>query len=803
MRIIMGGMSQPTLDGSTVRIRQAMSDPVPTCSLNLIDNTSSIVPVAMQELLVIDDQVYPNPTINYFLNPSLNPYNGGGWLITMTGTGRSYATVVGGGVAVTYTNYGGFPTDIFLTSTAPPIGQIVVGQSYTASIYVQGSSSPTNLKASIQLIWQDGTGNTTGSQTFTGPTPVSTSLVRYSVQGVAPAGTMTAQMTLSVIQTNNTNSGVVTFTQAQFEPDWIPTLAYPTPFCGPSQTNCQQLPLGYWIRQYRKFAGFVTHSTNGSYHGNVRTVSVDAVGYAWLMGTIVVNNTFASQTDAQIISTLLSTYLTSNYYVSPTALVTTTYVVTGASITTYDSNWDDLRTLFDGLASQSGFYWTVDNYWNMIYAPPGYFAASIALICDDSSTPNMTTTFPGYEFSSEMDYTQPGSTVLVLGNGTNSAKVIDGNTTRINGINSGYYLPTGSSYMRKVNEGTLGSNADCVIRGIADMLQYDSPRGLYHVRTNVELIAGESIQITSATEGLTASSQLIQTVQSSWMGTSETLQDYWEYQSDLGAVNRATVNILSRLFRLTNSNSTAVAIGTTSLAVFENLGLNDVPTAGTISTQYQAVVLADHPLGYFRLNELLGSTCDDISGNAYAGIYHGGFTLAQVGLLTTIPGNSTLFDGSTGYVSNSVIPVPTGAHVWSLEGWCRVSALPAATYCALLGWGNRSAQQMGVLFLHNAAGTHQFVLSTFAGDITGTTVVAINTDYYVVGTYDGASTRLYVNGSLEAGPTAFTMNMTATFASIGADGSSPTDWFSGYLQDCAFYNTLLSPTQIAAHYAAR
>lgn len=564
MKVIVGNVYQPTLEGSSVKITRSASDPVPTCTLNLVDNTSSIAITAMSELLVLDDQVIPNPTVNMLQNPSLNPF-ATSWTTTAI-SGATYSQNGGGGLIITLANVGLGSAPGISQQTLP--GSVIPGQTYTASVYVQGSSSPTNFFAKITLNWFDAGGNVVGSSTvFNGPTPPSTSLVRYSVTATAPAGASVAAVGAAANATNATNSGVVTFTQPQLEPNWFPTLSYPLPWCGPAQTNCRQLPLGLWIRQYRKFAGFVTHDVNGNYKGNVRTVQVDAVGYAWLCGTILCNDSFTNTNDNTIMTTLLNKYLKSG----GVNMLTTTSVIQGYQLSNLQSNWDDLRTIFDNLAAQSGFYWTFDFYWNAIYAPPGFFSLAFSLICDHSATPDNVTTFPAYTFSDESDYTQPGATILVIGNGTNVAEVVDPDVSAQLGIISGYSLPTGTSWMRKVNESTLNSVADCTRRGEAELIQYAGSRGIVHLKTNVELIAGYSVPVTSSTDGLNRTNLLLQQVTATWIGTDGTLTDEWEYTADLGATNRAATNIISRIFRATTRGTSAPAISTTTAAVMETV----------------------------------------------------------------------------------------------------------------------------------------------------------------------------------------------------------------------------------------
>jgi hypothetical protein len=626
-------------------------------------------------------------------------------------------------------------------------------------------------------------------------------LHRYSITSTAPAGAAYVQILLNVKGASGTNSGTITFTNAQFEPDWIPTLSYPTPFCGPSQTNCRQLPLGFWIRQYRKFAGFVTNISPNSYHGNARTISISAVGYAWLAGLIIGNDTFSNKTDAQIFTTLLNKYFVSN----GTAMCTTTNVITGVTVSSMVLNWDDIRTVDDNLCGLSSFFWTIDYYWNAIYAPPGYLSMPISLLCDNSGPPDMVTTFPAYNFSSQLDATQPGSNIIVLGNGSNAAQVIDPSQVANIAQICGYSLPPTTSWMRKVNDATLNSASDCTQRGIAELIQYDNPRTLATLSTNVELLAGYGISITSSTDGFNQTTLLIQQVTASWLGTDETLTDEWEYQANLGAVFRAATNMISRIYRRTNLNTSAPSLGTPTLALIEQIGIKDSTGTGSLVNNYASVVLADTPIGYYRFAEITGTIADDISGNANQGTIHAGPTLEVATLLTDAADSTdkaiTFASASTQYVGVPMSMTPLGAHAWSLECWFNMASIPLTTgNYVVMGWGNLATHQQALLAVKVAAGPVVSFLLTTDGTDLNTGTVSGATTYHMVGTYDGTNLRLYVNGSLVAGPTAATMNLVASFARIGNDSAGNS--FNGTLDEPAFYNYALSGAQISAHYAA-
>lgn len=783
-----------------MQITGSMSDPVPTCSVSIRDNASAINIVAPQEILVLDDQVYPNPTVNELLNPIMNPYNTN-W-VAGSNTGITLSQNGGGGLVATISNMSvGTATLLTQNSTVIP-WYPTAGQSYIFSCYVQGSGVINQVQARIALTWFDLAGNTISSAGFT--SVLSTSLTRYGITSIAPSNVGYVQVQLTAETASGTNSAVIAFTEAQLEPVWFPTLAYPTPWCGPSQTNCQQLPNGVYIRQYRKFAGFVNHIVPGDYHGNVRTIQVNAVGYAWLAGTIYGNDTFATTADGTIITTLLSKYFLS----SGVALCTTTNIASSVTLTNFQLNWDTMRTAFDNLCAQSTFYWTIDFYWNFVYAPPGYFSTAVSLICDNSSIPDMVNTFSAYAFSSESDYTQPGSSIIVLGNGANTAKVIDPSRTAQLGFTSGYFLPVGNSWMRKINDSTLASVADCTQRGMAELIQYDYARGLYHLTTNVELIAGYGVRVTSATENLYQTTLLLQQVSASWIGTSETLTDEWEYQADLGATNRVATHMISRIFRLATANSAATAINTTTLAVLENMDMTDYVNNNSL---YATNTLVDRPVGYYRLGEPTGfgiTLAYDWSGNAYNGTITGTVTLGETGALYNDPNTSMLFDGSTGEITLVPALNTSGWSVLTLEAWINFSTVGFATNPRIFSNDNTAADNKGCeLYVqaHGAGLVFNVGQSTGFSTLSAAYAFTTGTWYYVAATwFASGSIALYVNpvggtalatGSTVAGTIAAATNNMA----IGYAPATNSNFFPGLVDEAGIYQAALGGTRVQSH----
>ena len=88
---------------------------------------------------------------------------------------------------------------------------------------------------------------------------------------------------------------------------------------------------------------------------------------------------------------------------------------------------------------------------------------------------------------------------------------------------------------------------------------------------------------------------------------------------------------------------------------------------------------------------------------------------------------------------------------------------------------------------------------------TSTTTINANTWYHVVGTYDGSTIRVYVNG-MAAGQKAVAGTMmngvgsaTSTIT-LGARASNNVNWFQGLIDDVVIYRRALVPEEIRAHY---
>jgi hypothetical protein len=220
---------------------------------------------------------------------------------------------------------------------------------------------------------------------------------------------------------------------------------------------------------------------------------------------------------------------------------------------------------------------------------------------------------------------------------------------------------------------------------------------------------------------------------------------------------------------------------------------------GTVPPQigYAATVLADAPAGYWRLGELSGTTAADSSGNGNAGSYLNGVSLGQPGAVAG--DNAARFDGvdDTVQVASSGSLSPTGA--LTLEAWAKSSTPTWNTSGALLS-------KHAAYALYPLAGTRWLA---FAVNVQGSVRLLfaqpqdITLGHHYVGTYDGQTLRLYLDGQLvdqqaASGPIA----TSTTPLYLAHDDQGGGGYGALTLDEVAVYSHALSAARVQAHLAA-
>lgn len=223
---------------------------------------------------------------------------------------------------------------------------------------------------------------------------------------------------------------------------------------------------------------------------------------------------------------------------------------------------------------------------------------------------------------------------------------------------------------------------------------------------------------------------------------------------------------------------------------------------------YADAVLADSPLGYWKLDEASGATCADSSGNGHDLTYGGTPHYSESGPFSGA--SAVLFDGVTGEGAVSTYASWMLPSDLTLECW--VKSTVALAQVAIFGaaTGRPSA---GVYMLYfDGSGRVKGVFTNTGGTVTTVeSATGLNDGawHHVAFTHrassGGSNNVLYVDGSAVA-TSAFgsgTPSAVSAPIRIGGCGSSiDADWLNGTVSHAAFYPSVLSAARIAAHYAA-
>jgi hypothetical protein len=214
---------------------------------------------------------------------------------------------------------------------------------------------------------------------------------------------------------------------------------------------------------------------------------------------------------------------------------------------------------------------------------------------------------------------------------------------------------------------------------------------------------------------------------------------------------------------------------------------------------YSSVVMADGPLGYWRMADTKVTKAHDSTGNAWHGVFQGAPGFGRPGALAQDTDPATYFDGSS---TGATVPDRNdfvGTAPFTLEAWVRPASLGTSTdYKTIIRkyggsgywlWMNSS---YGFGFERSSTGA---ISKVMAGP------VATGVWQHVVATYDGSTMRIYVNGALR-GSAASTQPISDNTASvqIGYHPGLPGYTVHGDLDEVAIYGKALPAASVTAHY---
>ena len=223
------------------------------------------------------------------------------------------------------------------------------------------------------------------------------------------------------------------------------------------------------------------------------------------------------------------------------------------------------------------------------------------------------------------------------------------------------------------------------------------------------------------------------------------------------------------------------------------------------STTYAQEVLDDHPLAYYRLDDTALPVAKDSSGNGNNGAYVGGVVLTIPGALQGDPDTAVELNGTNAYVDVASKFDFTGSAPFSLEVWILATLIDDEFRGILTNQSGYDGGRDGYLmYLQAEAGTGlerwDNNMSNPLGAPPG--ILGVGKWAHMVGTFDGTSLNLYVDGALVAGPFASPLVIPPHGCAfvVGALFCGTAGYFAGGVDEVAVYDHALPAARIKVHY---
>jgi len=217
---------------------------------------------------------------------------------------------------------------------------------------------------------------------------------------------------------------------------------------------------------------------------------------------------------------------------------------------------------------------------------------------------------------------------------------------------------------------------------------------------------------------------------------------------------------------------------------------------------YRATIIGDGPVAYYRLSDTGNVAKDEISG-------HNG---TVIGTLSHGPGaiagdsDGALVGTGQGWIDIAQIYPFTGNATYSIEAW--VAPQQSSTLTGVLSRniatpGNPPVDGYSLYSGNGALSPIMGRWLTNNQESASGPGLTPGTFAHVVGTYDGMTLRVYVNGVLVGnGSSTQMLSAPSTDLAIAATRNGTYGYFVGSLDEIALYDKVLPIERIAAHYAA-
>ncbi|MGZ4313527.1 MAG: LamG domain-containing protein [Solirubrobacteraceae bacterium] len=211
---------------------------------------------------------------------------------------------------------------------------------------------------------------------------------------------------------------------------------------------------------------------------------------------------------------------------------------------------------------------------------------------------------------------------------------------------------------------------------------------------------------------------------------------------------------------------------------------------------------ATGPVGIWTLDEGSGTTVTDGSGNGNNGVLSGGTTWVP-----GISGSAVGFDGFSGQIKVEDNDALEPAGAITVSAWVKHAGSPG-TYRYIVAKGGNGCIAASYGLYSGPSGGLQFYVSQHHGSVYARSPDAgqgiwDGNWHLAVGTYDGTTIRLYVDGVEVGSGTAWTGALEYLLPSsndfyIGNYPSCQDHWFAGAIDDVMVWGRALSASEISA-----
>jgi hypothetical protein len=258
---------------------------------------------------------------------------------------------------------------------------------------------------------------------------------------------------------------------------------------------------------------------------------------------------------------------------------------------------------------------------------------------------------------------------------------------------------------------------------------------------------------------------------------------------------KARVERAEKAPRFSGTSSSAVALGAALVCLW----------GAALRADYAAAVLADEPIGYWRLNETTGTTAANLGslGAAANGTYTGtGFMQGVAGPPSLGGSNTAVSFGAAQGSVRTTLSLLNARPAFTLEAWIR----PADRATTRIGlFGQNDSIEFGFInqttiqiWTPNAGGldvTYPFPSNEWHH------IAAVGTTTALEVYYDGVLALSSPEAVVDHGSSAFTFNIGGG-GIYDADGVNNSNQFTGVIDEVAVYDHALTAAQLLVHFNA-